>query len=247
LESILSYNDLLPKKETCMADVLMITAIAGAENCAGVLSKQFQMGVEIAASRKEALAAMRRREYLLMIVDESMIEPDEDGADALLRHAGSAILLEINFAISGYGRLVRAVRAALSRRERERELASHAAASAIQRDLREAVAGLLLHSQLTLAEAEVPPRLAEKLRVIVDLAVDLRQRLGGSADQAAAVESSSPGKTASVVPVSQRVPGQEIASRPPAANVPRRKPDDRAFLAMRHRVRPGIGELVGDR
>jgi hypothetical protein len=230
-----------------MPDVLMITAIAGAENCAAALSKQFQVSVEIAAGRKEAVAALRRREYLLMIIDESMIEPDEDGADALFRHAGPAIVLEINFAISGYGRLVRAVRAVLSRRERERELASRVAASAIQSDLRETVAGLLLHSQLALAEGDVPPPLAEKLRVIVELAVSLRQRLDGSTEQTGSVESSSSGKAISSVATPQRALSHEVASRPPIANRPRRKPDDPAFLAMRHRVRPGIGELVSNR
>jgi len=230
-----------------MSDILLVTAIAGAENCAAVLSKQFQMSVEIAAGRKEAAAALRRREYHLMVVDESMIEPDEDGADGLFRHAGSAIVLEINFAISGYGRLVRGVRAALSRRERERELASKVAASAIQSDLRETVAGLLLHSQLALGEADVPPPLVEKLRVIVELAVSLRQRLDGSTEQTGAAESSASGQAVSSVATSQRVLSGDAVSRPPIANPPRRRPDDPAFVAMRHRVRPGIGELAGNR
>ena len=92
-------------------NILMITAIAGAENCAAVLSKQFGLTVETAANRKEGLAALRRREFALVVLDESLVDSRDDGADSLLKHAGLAIPLEINFAISGCGRLVREVRA----------------------------------------------------------------------------------------------------------------------------------------
>jgi hypothetical protein len=160
-----------------MSEILMIAAMAGAENCAAMLSKQFQMGVETASSRKDGIAALRRREYLLVIIDESMIEPEEDGSDALFKHTGLALPLEINFAISGYGRLARAVRAALSRRVRERELAARAAASSVQNDLREMVAGLLLHAQLALAEPSIPPGLAARLQGIVELAAGVGKRL----------------------------------------------------------------------
>lgn len=132
--------------------ILMVTAITGAENCAAVLSKQFGIPVETAAHRREALAALRRREFAIVVIDESLVQPREDGTDSLLKHAGLATLLEMNFAISGCGRLVREVRAALSRRERERGLALSAAAISIESELRETVAGLLLHAQLALAE-----------------------------------------------------------------------------------------------
>ena len=104
------------------------------------------MEVETVASRKEALVALRRRDYLLVVIDESMIDAEDSGSDALFKHRGLVVPLEINFAISGTGRLLRAVRAALSRRAREREVAAQAAASAMQSTLRESVAGLLLHA-----------------------------------------------------------------------------------------------------
>ncbi|HEX3473184.1 MAG TPA: hypothetical protein VHT28_18535 [Silvibacterium sp.] len=157
--------------------VLMITAIAGAENCAAVLSKQFGLTVETVANRRDGLAALRRREFALVVVDESLVQGRDDGTDSLLKHAGLAVPLEINFAISGCGRLVREVRAALLRREREQELALRAAATSIQSDLRDTVAGLLLQSQLALAEPAISPQLAEKLKLVVELAGNLRQRL----------------------------------------------------------------------
>lgn len=157
--------------------VLMITAIAGAENCAAVLSKQFGLTVETASSRRDGVAALRRREFALVVVDESLLESREDGTDSLLKYAGLAIPLEINFAISGCGRLVREVRAALIRRERELNLALCVAAASIQSDLRDTVAGLLLQSQLALAEPGISPQLSEKLKLVVELAGNLRQKL----------------------------------------------------------------------
>jgi hypothetical protein len=72
---------------------------------------------------------------------------------------------------------MREIRAALHRREREQMLARRAAAAAIESELKSTVAGLLLHSQLALNGSEVPPLVADKLRVVADLAGSLRQQL----------------------------------------------------------------------
>jgi len=157
--------------------ILMITAIAGAENCAVVLSKQFGLTVEVAKSHKEGLAALRRREFAVLVVDQSLVEHADDGMGTLLKYAGLAIPLEINFAISGCGRVVREVRAALLRRDREKDLALSAAASTLRSELRDGLAGLLLQSQLALAEPGIPPQLSERLELLLKLAASLRQRL----------------------------------------------------------------------
>jgi signal transduction histidine kinase len=160
-----------------MQGILMITAIAGAENCAAMLSKQFQMPVEVAASRREGIAALRRHDFLLAIIDESQIEHDHHGAEELLRHTGPATPLEINFALSGYGRVERSVRAALERRQREGEIAARSAAAAIRSDIRKGLAGLLLHAELAHAEPGISPSLAAKLKTVVALAGSLRQSI----------------------------------------------------------------------
>jgi hypothetical protein len=73
--------------------------------------------------------------------------------------------------------LTREIRAALHRREREEELARRAAAAAMEAELKNTVAGLLLQSQLALNGPEVPPPVAERLRVVADLAGSLRRQL----------------------------------------------------------------------
>lgn len=74
-------------------------------------------------------------------------------------------------------RLLREIRAALHRREREQMLAWQAAGAAIEVELKATVAGLLLHLQLALNGSEVPAQVADRLRVVADLAGNLRQKL----------------------------------------------------------------------
>jgi hypothetical protein len=90
--------------------------------------------------------------------------------------------MQINFAISGAARLVREIRAALNRREREQTLARRAAAAAIEAELKTTVAGLLLHSQLALNGAGVPAAVADRLRMVADLAGSLRQQLSAPSE-----------------------------------------------------------------
>ncbi len=157
--------------------ILMVTGIEGARNCAASVGGELGMDVEVAEGRKAALAALRSREYLAVVVDESLAECDPAAAEKICEHAGLAIPLQINFAVSGAARLVREIRAALHRREREQMLAHKAAAAAIETELKTTVAGLLLQSQLALSGDGIPAPVADRLRVVADLAGSLRQRL----------------------------------------------------------------------
>src|ERR1035437_6011054 len=161
--------------------ILIVTRVEGARNCAAVVGTQLGMEVEVAEGRKAALAALRRREYAAVVVDETMSECDPSAAEAVWERAGLAIPLQINFALSGAARRIREIRAALPRREREQTLARRAAAAAIEAELKSTVAGLLLHSQLALNGREVPSSIADRLRVVADLAGSLRRQLGAPA------------------------------------------------------------------
>ncbi len=160
-----------------MQSALIITGISGAEQCAASLTRQLGIHVEVAGSRRDGMAALRRREFTVVVVDDPVAESSPDGAELLWKHAGLAIPLQLNFAISGTHRILREVRFALQRREQEQQLAMRAAAVAIEDELRDTVTGLLLHSQLALAEPKVPPQVTAKLETVVQLAGTLRERL----------------------------------------------------------------------
>ena len=162
--------------------ILMVTGIEGARNCAAAAGAQLGMEIEVAEGRREALAALRRREYQAVVIDETLAECDPAAAEKICEMAGLAIPLQINFALSGASRLVREIRAALGRRAREQTVARRAAAAAIESELKTTVAGLLLHSQLALKGGEVSAAVAERLRMVADLAGNLRQQLSCSAE-----------------------------------------------------------------
>ena len=162
--------------------ILMVTGIEGARNCAAVVGAQLGMEVEVAEGRRAALAALRRREFLALVIDESLAECDPAAAEKICENAGLAIPMQINFAVSGAARLIREIRAALNRREREQTLARRAAAAAIESELKTTVAGLLLHSQLALNGAGVPAAVADRLRTVADLAGSLRQQLSAPSE-----------------------------------------------------------------
>jgi hypothetical protein len=157
--------------------ILLVTGIEGARNCATMVGEQLGMEVEVAEGRRAALAALRKSEFLGVVIDETLAECDPAAADRICEHAGLAIPLQINFAVSGAPRLVREIRSALHRREREQAIARRAAAAAIEAELKSTVAGLLLHSQLALSGNQVPGPVAERLRVVADLAGSLREQL----------------------------------------------------------------------
>lgn len=157
--------------------ILLVTGIEGARDCASMVGEQLGMEVEVAEGRRAALAALRKNEFLAIVIDETLAECDPAAADRICEHARLAIPLQINFAVSGAPRLVREIRSALHRREREQAVARRAAAAAIEAELKSTVAGLLLHSQLALSAHEMPPPVADRLRVVADLAGSLRQQL----------------------------------------------------------------------
>ena len=162
-----------------MQRLLMITSIAGATNCASGLGAQLGATVDTVATRRDAIAALRGQEYTAVIIDEAMAESDPQGAELLRRYSGAAVVLEVNFAISGVARLARQLRAEIQRREQQHELAMRRACSAIESELKASITGLLLQSQLALAEPSLSPQLSTRLHNMVLIAGNLRHRLEG--------------------------------------------------------------------
>ncbi len=167
----------VPADVTSCGPALMISSMPGAENCAALIARQLGLEVEVVATRRLGMAALRRQEYAVLIVEESLAEADPQGADLLWQSAGSAVAVQINFAISGCARLVREVRSALSRRELEQATAMRAAAMRMESEFKSTVTGLLLESQLALTEPSISPQLTVKLQHLVELAASLRDRL----------------------------------------------------------------------
>ena len=167
-----------------MQNVLMISMMDGAENCARVLSDQLQVNVELATSRKAGLTALRCGVFGVVVLDESLVESDPAWGNLVWESAGMALPLQVNFAISGSVRLGRELKAALARREGEHQQAWRAATRQLENELKSSVTGLMLESELALLEPAMSPALEPKLRHLVELAGNLRERLRNSGDAA---------------------------------------------------------------
>ena len=163
--------------------ILFVTGIEGARNCADVVAKLLDMEVAVAEGRRSALALLRQREFAAVVMDETMATCDPAAAEAVWDRAGLAIPIQINFAVSGAARLVREVRAALHRRQREQEVARRAAAAAVELELKTTLAGLLLQSELALSGSDAASPVAERLKMVAALAGDLRRQLSATTEK----------------------------------------------------------------
>jgi hypothetical protein len=159
-------------------DVLLIATMDGAENCARLIGDKVGSRVAVAPNKREGLSALRQSQFAIVMVQESLMEADPVWSDLVWELAGSAISVQVNFAISGCNRLAREVKAALMRQDGERAAARRAAVTAVK----SSVTSLLLESELALREPAIPASLEPKLRHLVELAGALRERLRGETD-----------------------------------------------------------------
>jgi len=160
------------------AGALVITAVDGVEEIAATLAQKLGLAVEVATTRAAALRLLERRNYALVVLDQILAEADPQGAELVWRHTGLAIPLQVNFALAGSLRLEREMRTALARRQHEQQMATLAAAAAVDMALKNAVTGILLESRLALEEKGLSPRIEDRLRRMADIARQMRERLG---------------------------------------------------------------------
>jgi CheY-like chemotaxis protein len=157
------------------ATILILAPESAALELSSALRADLHAQIFTATQQREALAFLRRHECTLVLIDENLAYNDPAAADLLYQSAGTAMVLEVNFAISGTPRILRQVRAALLRRTHDQERARLAVLALLQNELNDALAGLLLESQLALRNAS--PATEPKLRNLVHLADNLRERL----------------------------------------------------------------------
>ena len=155
--------------------ILLIATETTAHPVAEALRLELRAEVETTPSRRSALTSLRRRDFSLVLIDEGLAAADTAVADLLYQNSGAALILELNFAISSSARIVRQARAALVRQTQDQAQARIAAAAAIHSELNGSLSSLLLESEMALREAN--PTQAPRLRHLVQLASDLRDRL----------------------------------------------------------------------
>ena len=154
--------------------VLIVTAIDGAENLARALSREANAVVEIARSRRAALARLRRDPVTAVLLDSSLSEAEITTSEMVWQNAYGAVPLEINLANLGINGAVRLLRNLLEGREQAEAVGRREATAAVAQELQSTITSLLLQSDLMLREKFLPPAVADKARQLKELANSLR-------------------------------------------------------------------------
>lgn len=157
--------------------LLLVTSSSRGPECLAALEKAFGK-VEGAGSIRAALTRLRQKEFVAVAVDQNLIDSDPAALETLAHHWGTATPIYVNLALHAVERVVREVQLALQRREVERTLARQAESAALRNDLRNAVTGILLSSQLALETSPLPEAAQTKLRLVRELAESMRTKLG---------------------------------------------------------------------
>lgn len=160
--------------------ILLVTASARASDCAAALHEAMGEEIVVAESLSRAATHLRTKCCLAVVLDQLVLEAgpnDRNDAETAFEQLGTATLVQVNLAISGMERLVREVRAALQRRQREELRARYAAVGRLHSELNDTVTALLLSSELALGTSGLPAAASEKLRLVHELVEKLRRQL----------------------------------------------------------------------
>jgi hypothetical protein len=158
--------------------ILLITPSARGQECTAALKEATGNETIWAANLQQAVARLREQTYSAVVIDQFILETEPDKADQMFEHLGTAFPVYINFAVSGIERLVREVRSALHRRKREESQARRSVENQMRSEMCETLTAMLLSCELAMEVPDVPAPAAERIRVIDNLARELRQRLG---------------------------------------------------------------------
>lgn len=160
--------------------ILLITPSARGPQCADAIRDSTGTETQWAQNLQEAGTRLREQTYSAAVIDQSLLETEPEESERVLEHLGTAFPVYINFAVTGMERLVREVRSALHRRNREETAARRSVQAQMRSEMRETLTAMLLSCQLAMAIPDVPPPAAEKIRAIDNLARELRVRLESS-------------------------------------------------------------------
>jgi hypothetical protein len=157
--------------------ILLITPSARGQQCVDALKASTGKDTHWAQTLQEAATHLREQTYTAAVIDQFLLETEPEEADQVLEHLGTAFPVHINFAVTNLERLVREVRSALHRRQREETAARLAVEDQMRCEMRETLTAMLLSCELAMAVPDVPASAADKIRSIDNLARELRLRL----------------------------------------------------------------------
>jgi hypothetical protein len=160
--------------------ILIVTPYQEVKDCTQRFEEGIGDRIEVVESLRQGATQLRAAEYNVVVVDQSLVDAEPHEAETMLQHAGMAIPLQINFAISDASRVMREIRSAVNRRVREERILQQAAQKALSSELREPLTAMLLSCELAMEVPNVPAAAVEQIRSVHRLARTLKTRLNGT-------------------------------------------------------------------
>jgi CheY-like chemotaxis protein len=157
--------------------ILLVTSSNRRIECGAALEKVIGESVEVCETVRKAASMLRNNEYSAVIMDDPMVEADGDALESMLNNMGLAVPVYVNLAISNADRITRELRLALRRNRESRMIAVRAAESQLRSEIRDAITGILLSTELAMRTPEIPADAIEKLTSVCQLASNVRNRL----------------------------------------------------------------------
>jgi hypothetical protein len=136
-------------------------------------------GTEVAATLAAARQLLARHSYRLVVLDQSLMEADPEGAERLFQAADTALQIVLNLAVTSAPRFLQQVQAAFKRQERETQTVEKMVRRELAADLRNALTAFSLHCGLVLDTAGLPSEARSRLETMRQLVGGMRDRLGG--------------------------------------------------------------------
>jgi hypothetical protein len=157
--------------------ILLVTPSERASACAAALHEATGENIVLAESLARATTLLRAGSCQVAVLDQHLLESEPADAASTIDHLDTAISVHVNLAITGMDRLVREVRAAVKRRQREEVSARQVAAGKLESELGDTVTALLLSVELALETFGLLLEAAERLRSFRHVVNRLRSQL----------------------------------------------------------------------
>jgi hypothetical protein len=161
--------------------ILLVTPSERASECGAAINAATGEQVAIAQSLAGATTLLRIESYRVVVLDQYLLEAEPNDARTAIEHLDTAIPLQVNLAIVGMERLVREVRMAMQRRQREEIQARNSAVVKLHSELNGTITALLLSIQLARETPDLPASAAVRLQWVHELVNGLWKQLEGTA------------------------------------------------------------------
>jgi hypothetical protein len=159
--------------------LLVITPSAKALGSVQAIQQVTSEETHVVATSSQALAQLRAREYVAVLIDQAFMETEPVESDLVLEHIGTAVPVHVNFAINGMDRVARELRAALRRHEKQVLRARQEVKQTLRNELKSTITALLLSCEMALQISDLQSGAESRMRTVHELAQEIRLKLEG--------------------------------------------------------------------